>query len=311
MQPLTSRRSFLTGAGAAVVAAAIPAHSAPALSGAAGIRFGYAAITWGKDGNQAIEDISATGYEGIQLRMDAVTEFQPARLREILQQHKLTFVALSSGEIPIDPATEADQIALHTSHAKVVHDAGGLYLQVMDKLKTYPRTVTPEECVRLGKLLTELGKRTAGVGVPLVYHNHMNSISEHPANLDMVLENSDPVYVKLLFDTAHSVAGGGDPAMAIQKYRDRLLLLHIKDGVDIPRNQANASYPFKFVELGRGRVDLLSVFAGLQKVKYQGWAVVELDRVPDNSTTPRNSAMISRKFLEEKIGVKFPAAHRA
>ena len=64
MQPRSSRRSFLIGAGAAVVAAAIPAHAAPALSGgAAGIRFGYAAITWGKDGNQAIEDISAAGYE--------------------------------------------------------------------------------------------------------------------------------------------------------------------------------------------------------------------------------------------------------
>jgi inosose dehydratase len=136
----------------------------------------------------------------------------------------------------------------------------------------------------------------------LAYHNHLNTISEHPANLDIVLENSDPKYVKLLFDTAHSLAGGGDPAEAIRKYHDRLLFLHLKDVVEIPRDTPGARYPFKFVELGRGKVDLPAVFAALDKVKFRGWAVVELDRVPEASRTPKQSAMISRKYLEEKIG---------
>ena len=54
-------------------------------------------MTWGKAERQAIDDISAVGFEGIQFRNDAVREFQPAELRDLLQQHKLTFVALSSG----------------------------------------------------------------------------------------------------------------------------------------------------------------------------------------------------------------------
>ena len=306
MQSQNSRRQFLAGVGAAAVTAAIPGGAALAFtSGPTGIRFGYTAMTWGKEERQAIEDISATGFEGIQFRIDATTEFQPDELRAILQRHKLTFVALSSGEIAIDPAVEADTIAKHTAHAKFVRDAGGLYLQVLDQLKPYPRAVTSEECRRLGKLLTEIGKHTADLEVPLAYHNHMNTISEHPANLDMVLEASDPKYVKLLLDTAHSVAGGGDPAEAIRKYHDRLLFVHLKDAVDIPLDTPAAKYPFKFVELGRGRVDLPAVFAALDKVKFRGWAVVELDRVPDKSTTPGQSAMISRKYLEEKTGVKF------
>ncbi|MBV9082125.1 MAG: TIM barrel protein, partial [Acidobacteriaceae bacterium] len=210
--------------------------SAPAfgsLSETEGIRFGYAGITWGRAERQAIEDISAVGFEGIQLRVEAVAEFKPVELRDILQQHKLTFVALSSGDVSIDPAASAGQIAKHAANAKFVRDAGGLYLQVLDELKPYPRAVTPEECKRLGSVLTELGKRTADVGIPLAYHNHLNTISEHPANLDIVLASSDPKYVKLLLDTAHSVAGGGHPAKAIEKYRDRLLLVHLKDVVDI------------------------------------------------------------------------------
>jgi inosose dehydratase len=172
-------------------------------------------------------------------------------------------------------------------------------------LKAYPRTVTAEECRRLGKLQTEIGKHTADLGVPLVYHNHMNTISEHPANLDAVMEASDPKYVRLLLDTAHSVAGEGDPAAAIRMYHDRLLLVRLKDVVDIPLDTPKAKYPFKFVELGRGRVDLVAVFAALDQVKYRGWAVVELDRVPEASSTATESALISRKHLEEKIGVRF------
>ena len=82
MQSQSSRRRFLAGVGAAAITAAVPRDSAFAsTSGAPGIRFGYAAITWGKEGRQAIDDISATEFEGIQLRLDAITEFQPAELR--------------------------------------------------------------------------------------------------------------------------------------------------------------------------------------------------------------------------------------
>jgi len=301
----SSRRGFLAGAGSLASAAALMPNRLFALSSAASnLRFGYTAMTWGKEEKQAIDDISALGYAGIQFRIDAVTEFKPAELRGILAEHKLTFVALSSGEVSIDPAIEADEIAKHVANAKYVHDAGGLYLQVLDQLKPYPRSVTPQECKRLGQLLTKIGKQTADLGIPLGYHNHMNTIGEHPANLDIILESSDPRYVKLELDTAHSVAGGGDPAKAIEKYHDRLLFLHLKDVIDIPLGSENSKYPFKFVELGRGRVNIPAVFAAIDNVKFSGWAVVELDRVPDKSRTAKECAAISRDYLEQEIGVK-------
>jgi inosose dehydratase len=259
-------------------------------------------MTWGNEERQAIDDIAAVGFPGIQFRANAVADFKPAELKELLAQHKLTFVALSSGDVSLDEPV-ADQIAKHVGNAQFVKDSGGLYLQVLDQLKTYPRSATPDECKRLGNLLTELGKRTADLGIPLGYHNHLNTLSQSPANLDLILENSDPKYVKLELDTAHLVAGGGDPAKAIEKYHDRLLFLHLKDVHDIPADTPKAKYPFEFVELGRGRVDLPAVFAELERVKFHGWAVVELDRVPDKSRTPKESAIISKDYLQQKIGV--------
>jgi inosose dehydratase len=300
MNSSSSRRTFLAGLGATATAVALPSFAMPARG--TGIRFGYAAITWGNEERQAIDDISAVGFEGIQFRANAVTDFKPAELKDLLAQHKLTFVALSSGDVSLDEP-EADQIARHVANAQFVKDCGGLYLQVLDQLKSYPRSATPDECKKLGRLLTELGKRTTDLGIPLGYHNHLNTLSQMPANLDLILENSDPKYVKLELDTAHIVAGGGDPAKAIEKYHDRLLFLHLKDVVDIPADTPKARYPFEFVELGRGRVDLHAVFAALDKVKFRGWAVVELDRVPDKSRTPKESASISKTYLEQKIGV--------
>jgi inosose dehydratase len=300
MKTHPTRRTFLAGLSAVAAATTLPSFAAPAR--ASNIRFGYAAITWGNEERQAIDDISAVGFRGIQFRANAVTDFKPAELKDLLAQHKLTFVALSSGEVSLDEP-EAEQITKHVANAQFVKDSGGLYLQILDKLTSYDRSVTPDQCKRLGRLLTELGKRTADIGIPLGYHNHLNTLSQSPANLDLILENSDPKYVGLELDTAHLVAGGGDPAKAIEKYHERLLFVHLKDVHDIPADTPKARYPFEFVELGRGRVDFPSVFAALDKVKFHGWAVVELDRVPDKSRTPKESAHISKTYLEQKIGV--------
>jgi inosose dehydratase len=294
-----SRRTFLAGLGAAAATSALPSFAAPGRMSQ--IRFGYAAITWGDEVRQAVDDIASVGYPGIQLRANALTVFKAGELKDLLAQHKLTFVALSSGEVSLDMPEES-QIAKHVANAQFVKESGGLYLQILDQLKSYPRSATPDECKRLGKLLSELGKRTSDLGIPLGYHNHLNTLSEMPANLDLIMENADPKYVKVEFDTAHYVAGGGDPVHAIEKYRDRLLFLHLKDVRDLP-DDPKARYPFQFVELGRGRVDFPAVFAELDRIKFHGWAVVELDRVPDKSGTPKESAGISKNYLEKKIGV--------
>lgn len=298
MKTTVTRRSILAGLGAAVIAT--PALSFAATPGK-GIRFGYTAMTWGEQERQAMDDIASAGFPGIQFRANAVTDFKPAELKDLLAQHKLTFVALSSGDVSLDEP-EADQIKKHVANAQFVKDSGGLYLQVLDRLKAYPRTATPDECKRLGNLLTEIGKRTADLGIPLCYHNHLNTLSQMPGNLDQILSNSEAKFVKLELDTAHCVAGGGDPAQVIEKYHDRLLFLHLKDVIDKPSD--TTKYPFEWVELGRGKVDLPGVFAALDKVGFRGWAVVELDRVPDKTRTPKECALISKAYLEQKIGVR-------
>jgi sugar phosphate isomerase/epimerase len=50
-------------------------------------------------------------------------------------------------------------------------------------------------------------------------------------------------------------------------------------------------------------VDLPGVFAALKKAGFKGWAVVELDVVPDKARTPKESGQISKSYLE-KLGFR-------
>ena len=268
------------------------------------MRFGYAAITWGGNDIQAINEVGEVGFRGIQLRSPILREFgdKPTALAELLKQHKLTFVALSGGGPRNDAYIAAEEIATQVKHATFMRAAGGLYLQMTDSAR--PRSRKPEsgDFKALGRLLTEIGKRTADLGIPTAYHNHMRSLGERPDEVDALMDAADPRYVKLLLDVAHYAQGGGDPAKAIRKHRDRILFLHIKD-VESIEPSAQAASPYRFVELGRGRVDLPAVFSALKEIEFRGWAIVELDSVPDKARTPKESAIISKKYLEDKLGM--------
>ena len=296
-----NRRDFVRHT--SLAAAGLAVSDVERLLGAPGdIQFGYAAITWQGQDRQAIEDVSAVGFKGIQLRTSALPEFgdKPAALKELLAKHRLTMVAFSSGNVRIDPQFEAEDIATHMKHARFVRDVGGLFLQLTD---TRPkRELTAADYQRLGRLMNEIGKRTADIGIPVAYHNHMNNIGERPEEVDRVLDATDPRYVKVLLDIAHYQQGGGDPVRAVRKFSDRILFLHIKDVQSpLPGNTGDPMRSYRFVELGRGKVDIKSVFNALNEVKFRGWAIVELDAVPDKARTPKESAIIAKTYLE-KLG---------
>ena len=293
-----SRRSFLAGVGAVgahVIAAAAPlTRVAPADT----IRLGYAAITWGGQDEQAIEEIAAVGFKAIQLRSTAVDKFgaHPETLRDLLVHHHLKMAVLSSGNLSIDPAAEERQLELHTSHAQFVKSVGGEYLQVIDE-RPKGRAIVAEDYTRLGRLMTELGRRTAAIGVPLVYHHHMNSLGEQPEEIDAILNAADPKSVALLFDIAHYQQGGGDPVAAIRRYRDRIRVVHLKD---VEKTAAAPGY--RWVALGRGRVNVKGCVSALRDGGFNGWAIVELDRAMEPET-PKAAAVANREYVTKQLGL--------
>lgn len=262
----------------------------------AGLTLGYAAITWGGRDDAAIDEISSLGFRGIQLRTAAYDRWgkSPAALTELLASRKLAFVAFSSGMLRLDPATFDDDMALHLKHARFVRECGGAFLQVVDE-RPRGRVPAPEDFVSMARRLDELGKRTADLGITLAYHNHFGNLGQAPDEVDAVLSRTDPRRVRLLLDIAHWQAGGGDPVQAVRRYADRLAFLHLKDLQRLTPEKGGRT--FRFVELGKGEVDVRGVLAELTRAAYAGWGIVELDAVTDPTLTPLQCAQRSKDYL--------------
>ena len=315
----SSRREFIAGLGAAGALAAMPsparanlagslyppmnlaAFDVPVRKGDPFVRAGCSAITWSDNAEQAITDIAADGFAGIQLRAPTIDQYpHPHALRDLLAKNKLTFVALSSGQASIDPAVRKSQLETHIKHAQYVHEAGGHFLQLIASAAKPTGPFPVDQCKLQGEVFTEIGKRIADFGIKLGFHNHMNSLGQPPEAVDTILEASDPNYLFLELDVAHYLQGGGNPAAAIRKYGQRILFMHFKD-------VKNVSSPggYEFTELGQGRVDLPAVFAALHKINFRGWGIVELDRVPTgDSRSPKEANAASLSLLRGKYGVE-------
>jgi inosose dehydratase len=285
------RREFLLASLAVAALPRVPLVAPP--------RFGYAAITWGGNDRAAIDDISASGYRGIQLRASAVQTWadRPAALQELLAERGLTFVALSSGVLNSDHAARDENMALHLKHAEFARAAGCAYLQVVDQ-RPRGRDITADDYTQMGRWMTELGKRTADLGVALGYHNHMGNLGQAPEEVARVLAAADSRYVKLELDIAHWQAAGGDPVAAVREYREQLLFLHLKDLQRPAPGRPAGSY--RFVELGAGEVNVGGVLNALTAINFEGWAIVELDGVTDPARTAKDSAIISKQFLQAR-----------
>jgi inosose dehydratase len=136
------------------------------------------------------------------------------------------------------------------------------------------------------------------VGVPLVYHHHMNSVGETPAAIEAILQDIPASSVGLLFDIAHYQQGGGDPVAFIRKYGKAIKVVHLKDVRPV-----ETAPGYQWVELGRGRVDVKGCVAALKESGFNGWAIVELDRVVDPGGSPKASAAANRDYVVKALGL--------
>jgi inosose dehydratase len=301
-----SRRSFLqAAAGAAAAAALARTVRAAAPASAPSFKLGYAAITWGGDTEQAIDDISALGFHGIQLRSDVYDHYsaKAPELRRRLEDKGLALLCFSSGGIDADPEKEKEHLKTHLDHARFVKALGGEKLQVISR-RPKDRAPTQAEFERVGRLLNEVGRQVQDEGVRLVYHNHMGGFGEAPDEVAKVMEASDPKRLDLLFDIAHYTQGGGDAVKGIARHRARISIVHLKDVVSpLPADTRPPHDSYKWVELGRGKVDVPGCVAALKDARFHGPAVIELDAVTDPAKTPKDCAALNKKYALETLGL--------
>ena len=211
------------------------------------IRIGTAPDSWGvwfpDDPRQVpwqrfLDEVAAAGYHWIELGPYGYLPTDPEQLRDELGRRDL---ALSGGTVFTGFHKEGDQWARAWEQALAVAELttalGAEHIVVIPDLwrsdataeVLEPRTLTDEQWARLAAGHDELGRALLErFGVHQQFHSHADSHVGTHAEVERLLEQTDPRYTNLCLDTGHFAYYLGDNVKIIADHPERIGYLHLK-----------------------------------------------------------------------------------
>ena len=144
---------------------------------------------------------------------------------------------------------------------------------------------TDEEWDKLCDGLNKLGKIAADRGFKLCFHHHMATVVQTFEETKRLMDNTDPRYVYLCFDTGHFTFSKEDAVKAAKEFGPRIGHVHLKDiRPDMMEKAYAEGFKFRkavlegcFTIPGDGCVDYPGVFKALHDAHYEGWFIVEAE----------------------------------
>ena len=158
--------------------------------------------------------------------------------------------------------------------------------------------------------LNKLGKVAKDMGITLTFHHHMGTVVQTAAEIDRMMENTDPELFNLLFDSGHLAYCGEDYMYILKKYINRIKHVHLKDiRPDVIADVKAKGESFlqgvrkgTFTVPGDGVIDFAPIFDVLAENNYEGYVLVEAEQDPAIAN-PFEYALKARKYIAEKAGL--------
>lgn len=293
--PITRRIFFETSAAFAAMSALAVKASAQSLP----FRYGYSAISWNTNIEEAIRVGARVGLPGIEPFRENVVNYldRPLALKKIMDDAGLQMITCSNGGGPdfsgnfYDPEKTPKTIADHVKLARDFIRPFGYCNHF--KMNTGPRPpgydVSDEQIKIAADALNKIGMETIKFGIKLAPHPHVGSLIETEHEVRTLMRLTDPRYVWLTTDTAHLTLGGMDPLQIMKDYWPRVAEVHYKDAprhlrgntvLAVPKSGPEAGGHHWFRNLGgpdSGGVDFPAIQQFLIEKRYPGWITLDLD----------------------------------
>ena len=164
------------------------------------------------------------------------------------------------------------------------------------KYITWPWLDPENRSIEKFKILTDklnlIGERVQKAGLGFAYHNHDFEFIDHngETGYDIILENTDPEYVKLQIDlywVAHTYPGTAHELF--QKAPGRFVMWHIKDMDKISRD---------YTELGNGSIDYSQI---LPDAEFAGMEYYYIEQGGNFTLNPMQSVKESAEFFQKNL----------
>src|SRR5215212_7296812 len=212
-----NRRDFLTSIGIAAGAAqlgCIP-RTAASVGGTRRLR-GVGVQLYSlrddakKDLEQTLANIAAAGYKYVELLGSFNNFDMPSpKLREVLDRNGLRATSTHVGGDALDDLNKYIDQA-HTLGQQYIVVAS-LPIQGQRKLDDYRHW---------SDKLNEAGRRTSREGIHIGFHNHGadHTLIDGSSPYDLLVERTDPAYVRLQLDTGNTAMAGIDPLDLMRRF---------------------------------------------------------------------------------------------
>ncbi len=291
------------------------------------VKLGIAPIAWTNDDmpdlgaentfEQCISEMALAGFKGCEIGNKYPKD--PKVLKKALDlRHMQICNAWFSTFLTTKPYEETEKefikhiTFLKEMGAKVVgvseqgHSIQGTDLSIFDD----KYIMNDEEWDKLCIGLNKLGKVAKDMGITLTFHHHMGTVVQTAAEIDRLMENTDPELFNLLFDSGHLAYCGEDYMYVLKKYINRIKHVHLKDiRPEVIEKVKKEHLSFlqgvrlgTFTVPGDGAIDFTPIFDVLAENNYEGYVLVEAEQDPAVAN-PFEYAVKARKYIAEKAGL--------
>ena len=266
------------------------------------------------------------GFHGVEPWGNQIQNYlaqPPEVFKRLLDEAGIGISSIASGGEYFDTSKLKATLDSHSVNAKFGSYFGITALKANLDARLGPENLSAANAKILAKNLNEVGKRTLEHGVKFAFHPHAWTIVERKAEVDMILEMTDPKLVFLTLDTCHASVGGIAPAAFVRDHYSRIAHFHFKDTLPVwsaekgwrgpaPNEQEELSVAKKlgvwpgrhaiYQSFGAGGVDFPALIRILRERNYDGWISLDFnaaDLPPGVSVEQEMTA--HRKYLVETL----------
>ncbi len=164
--------------------------------------------------------VGETGYRGVEFA--GYENLSSAEMRELLEQNGLKSI---SSHVPLERLLDALEEEL-----KFNQEIGTQAIIV-----PYHPMKTASEAEALAKQLAIVAKEVRGAGFLFGYHNHAHEFTTENGTmlLDLLMQLTNPEDLALELDVYWTAYAGVDVLSYMEKQRDRIRMLHLKQMADL------------------------------------------------------------------------------
>ena len=270
---MTTRRQAIFGLASLLAAAAqqLPANR--------NVKWALGTNLWnsfpGAHFTDILDVMHDTGFIGVRVTQypQILTKYNitEMEMERELSRRGLHVVTISFNGPADDPAQHAAILARARDSMTFLRRFGADRLVVFSPSRTGK---SAEAFSIMCRFYNQLGETAGEMGFKAGLHNHLGQMVMTPDEIDRCMALTDPKLFYLSPDTAHVYLGGGDPAVIMEKYKDRLMMADYKDA---KRAGLAAKYITNTYDLGDGEIDFPACHRVLRSIHFKGWLCADLD----------------------------------